>query len=277
MADSILNRTGRTRVAVISDVHGNARAYAAALALARRRGFDRLVILGDLLTYGCDPAPVLELTREAIERDGALLIKGNHDQIYADLARGELSYYSMLPDWLRETVDWTAEAIVGADLEAMFVWLDRWEWDDALFAHANPFAYGDWTYLNGAAAFARASRALVDARRSFGVFGHTHRPKIVEVDESGESRVVSSLGEGALAIVHRRDRNGCLATLVDPGSIGQPRSREKASTMLFLTRGTAELEIELLPVSYDVAAHKRAILGTALSETTKAKLLGFFS
>ncbi len=36
-----------------------------------------LVNLGDLLTYGCEPQEVLELTEESFVRDRAVLLKGN--------------------------------------------------------------------------------------------------------------------------------------------------------------------------------------------------------
>jgi predicted phosphodiesterase len=265
------------RVAIISDVHGNARAYAEALSFARRRGFDQLIILGDLLTYGCEPASVLELSVEALERDDALLIRGNHDQLYVDLRRDDRAYYRTFPDWLREATDWTADAVWDVDLEAMFPWLERWVSGDVLLAHANPFAYGDWTYLNQQADFAKAARALNNQGHSIGIFGHTHRPKVVEVDRNGASHIVTPPLTTVREVALDLSASKSLAIVIDPGSVGQPRSRDKTSTIVFLSCEAERLQVEFVSVPYDLHAHKRAIIEANLSDTTKAKLLGFFA
>jgi predicted phosphodiesterase len=262
------------RVAVVADVHGNAQACREALRTVRRRGFDRLIILGDLLTYGCEPAAVLHLVGEAVGRDGAVMVAGNHDQLYLDLARGSRGYYDSLPSWLRETVDWTAGAVAGTDLARALPWVERHETETVLFAHANPFAYGDWTYLNGPTDLARAARALRGRGKRVGVFGHTHRAKIALVAADGGARVDAPGERGGRRLVPLGTA-GKSVVVVDPGSVGQPRDQAKASTVLFLSPSTAGLELEHVHVPYDVDAHKRAIMAAALSPATRAKLLGY--
>ncbi len=46
---------GKMRIAVLSDMHAVAEPTGQALRAAEAEGFDALVILGDLLTYGVDP------------------------------------------------------------------------------------------------------------------------------------------------------------------------------------------------------------------------------
>lgn len=263
---------GPARFAVIADVHGNASAFAAALGLARRRGFDRLVLLGDLLTYGCEPAEVLRLAGEAVARDEAVLVLGNHDQLYLDLAGGERGYYEALPVWLRETVDWTAAAVAGTDLAGALPWRRRYEAGDLLFAHANPFAFRDWTYLNGPADLAKAAGALRGQGRTAGVFGHTHRAKVAVVGPGGEIRVTTPAGGEGRAVI---PAGGDDVVVVDPGSVGQPRDAAKASTLLFATSSRAGLALEHVRVPYDVESFRRGIMTAALSPATRAKLLGY--
>ena len=119
-----------------------------------------------------------------------------------------------------------------------------------MIAHANPFAYGDWTYLEGAETVARAEAALRARGATTGVFGHTHRARI--------------------------QREGVL--LCNAGSIGQPRNRERASTFLLLElddAGSVRAAIE--PVHYDVDAHLRRLRASSLSPGTVARLTGFFT
>lgn len=268
--------TGAERIAVIGDVHGNAYAYREALRLARQRGFDRLVVLGDLLTYGCEPLEVLELTQEAVARDHAVLIKGNHDQLYFDLAEGERRYHDSLPAWLRETVDWTEAAAGSLDLARMFPWIARYTVGDLLFAHANPFAYGDWTYLNAPADIGRAAEVLARQQAQVGVFGHTHRAKLALVGAEAEPRLCTPAAGERVELPGDLDASGRDLVVANAGSVGQPRDAARASTMLFVRRTGRRLELEYVRVVYDLDAHKRGIMTAPLSAATKTKLLGFF-
>lgn len=263
------------RVALISDVHANAGAFAAALDTARKRGFDQLLILGDLLTYGCGPREILDLAQEAVRKDGAILIKGNHDQLYMDLVAGDRAYYDGLPPWLRETVDWTYSEIGATDIARDFDWRTRYVTADMFYAHANPFPYGDWTYLNGSESVVSAARTLRLRGKAAGVFGHTHRERVFEwgPGTQGELLLRESDAKGMIdiGIAEEPDRQ----VIVTVGSAGQPRDRAKVSSMMFLTRTRGMLHLESVALDYDVAAHCRAILQSELSEKTKEKLLGY--
>lgn len=73
-----------TRIAVISDVHGNLTALEAVLADIARRGITRIFNLGDLVGKGPRSAVVVDRCREVCE----LVIQGNWD---ADVASGKVS------------------------------------------------------------------------------------------------------------------------------------------------------------------------------------------
>jgi predicted phosphodiesterase len=263
------------RIAIISDVHANAGAFSAALAAAHTNGFDRLVILGDLLSYGCHPLEVLELAGGAASAHEAIFIKGNHDQLYIDLMRGDDTYFSSLPAWLQETATWTHDALKGRDIESMFAWQNNVIFADAFFSHANPFTPGDWTYLNRPEEIERAARRLKMRKQSLGVFGHTHRPKIVEFDNSGAGHIHHVvLDEPLKRFALRKSGN---PKIIDVGAVGQPRSEDKSSKMAILTIEGDNVQVEFIRLDYDFAAHADAITRSALSEQTRKKLLGFFS
>src|SRR5580765_3596669 len=112
-------------IAVVGDVHGNARALRAALAQARKCSLDRMVFLGDLLTYGHDVDEVLDLVAEAQEKDGATLLVGNHDRLYVDIIDGRHDYFDRLPDWVKDTVNLTLEAPRKAKLANGRSWVEE--------------------------------------------------------------------------------------------------------------------------------------------------------
>jgi predicted phosphodiesterase len=67
-------------VAVLSDIHGNARALDAVLAEIARRGVRRIVHLGDCLYGPFDPRPVAERLMEL----GIPGVSGNEDRVLLD-------------------------------------------------------------------------------------------------------------------------------------------------------------------------------------------------
>jgi predicted phosphodiesterase len=110
------------RVALISDLHGNAVALEAVLQDIVRVGVDRTVCLGDTATLGPSPTAVLSRLRDL----QIPCIEGNHD---AFLLQPELvQTYSQLPiitaavDWCRgELPSWAIEFVrtfvAGMDLD----------------------------------------------------------------------------------------------------------------------------------------------------------------
>ena len=76
------------RVAVLSDVHGNAVALAAVLAEVEALDVDLLVFGGDL-TWGPLPRETLELVRPLAA--GSLFVSGNAERALLDLAAGEFA------------------------------------------------------------------------------------------------------------------------------------------------------------------------------------------
>lgn len=84
-----------TRIAVVSDVHGNLTAYRAVLADAAARGADLVLNLGDVIGKGPRGSECVALTRERC----ALTVAGNWEVVLSDDAR-RLTHPGMR--WWRE-------------------------------------------------------------------------------------------------------------------------------------------------------------------------------
>jgi predicted phosphodiesterase len=103
-----------TRLAVISDIHGNSLALKAVLADLDAQGGDvHLIVLGDLVVYGPDPGGVLALLRE---RGPAFYVSGNTDRyLVEERYRDSLSQ----PGWQAQVLSsfpWTAGQLGDAGL-----------------------------------------------------------------------------------------------------------------------------------------------------------------
>jgi predicted phosphodiesterase len=98
------------RVALISDLHGNAVALAAVVEDIRRLGVDQIVCLGDVATLGPHPRAVIETLRTL----GCPCILGNHDAFMLDPRL--IHTYTEAPE-IVAAVDWCRARLSADDLE----------------------------------------------------------------------------------------------------------------------------------------------------------------
>jgi predicted phosphodiesterase len=171
-----------TRLAVLSDVHGNALALAAVRAAIRSARPDQVAVAGDLVMNGPDPAATVDLLRE-MEADGAMIVSGNTDVAVADFDYAAAFPWMTdgVPDAFRAAAEWAHDAL-GDDRVA---WLRRLpaerrvHSDDgamAIVCHASPGSQtaGFDQALDSSVIIERVSRT--DARVI--ACGHTHLPEV---------------------------------------------------------------------------------------------------
>ena len=237
------------RIAVLTDIHAASDPLQLALTAARREGFDRMVILGDLLTYGVQPLETLELVQGAAARDVAILISGNHDMLYRGSPAAE-SYRAALPDWLRESVDWTA-AHIPTGCMAAFDWRESWSLGPLFAAHANPFDYGDWRYIRSAQDAEEAAVSVAARGFLYGLFGHVHRHRRYDCDA---------------------------ATIFTLASLGQPRDDGDRTPKWAMIEVRGDfVTMESRDIDFDPEDQMHAIRATTLSAATQERLCRFFA
>ena len=74
------------RYLVITDIHANIEALDACLAHASARGYDRTLVLGDIVGYGPDPNAVID---RVIGLTPSAIVRGNHDKIAMGIHQAE--------------------------------------------------------------------------------------------------------------------------------------------------------------------------------------------
>jgi predicted phosphodiesterase len=104
-----------TKLAVLSDIHGNSLALGAVLAdLDAQGGADYVVVLGDLAVFGPDPAGVLNLLWE---REPVFYVRGNTDRY---LVEGQYPGGPGSQSWESQVLasfPWTARQLGEAGLQ----------------------------------------------------------------------------------------------------------------------------------------------------------------
>jgi putative phosphoesterase len=159
------------RVAVLSDIHGNAVALDACLAdLAAEGGADRIVAAGDLCMDGPKPRKVLERLREA----GAHVVRGNTDRMIAldDPAQYPPEEQAAIL-WQRGALgqDWVAW--LGAAPASLAIGNGS---DGLLICHATPRSDEEHVWPDASDEQLEAIVAGIEARTI--AFGHLHVPYV---------------------------------------------------------------------------------------------------
>ena len=256
------------RVAVIGDVHANALALQAALKTADIGGYDQLVFLGDLLTYGVDVVETLDLVSERLATGNAILLRGNHDSLYQNLLEGESAYYEKLPVWIKESVMWTLDRL-PLGIWSKISFNEKFQLLDFLFSHANPYGSERWEYLNSSTEHANAAVSLLESGSRVGIFGHTHRSKWYRYSGGGGGFESSSYGELDYNAVH----------ILNAGAIGQPRDNANpVANLLWLNLNNDGFppDFKIQEFNWDVAGHLSRVAGSGISDQALTRISSFF-
>lgn len=227
-------------IAFLADIHANAEALAACLTHAEGRGADRYVFLGDLVGYGADPGPVLDVVRGLVGR-GALAVLGNHD-LAVIMRAGRL----MNAD-ARAVIDWTRERLSPAQVDFLRALPLVVEDGGRLYVHANAWAPAGWEYIEGTDDAAKSLRATRCAQT---FCGHVHQPTLYYMSPKGRVSGFEPVPGTGVPLGFRR------RWLAIPGSVGQPRDGNPAAAYALLDDARSVLTWFRIPYDFEAAARK---------------------
>jgi predicted phosphodiesterase len=239
---------------VLTDIHGNLEALDTVLADAGVRGFDDLLVLGDVVGYGADPNAVIERIRDL---QPFAVVRGNHDKVSCGLESAE-GFNQVAKAAARWTLDaltpenktWVAALPEGPlDVDA-----------DVEICHGSPIDEDE--YIFGPA---EAQIALLATSRSLCLFGHTHYPAVFEaLNGTIENARMAAAVEPEIWL-----RTG-LKYLINPGSVGQPRDGDPRAAYAIVD--VAAGRVEMVRLAYDVAAAQEKIRRAGLPDALADRL-----
>jgi predicted phosphodiesterase len=237
------------RVAVISDVHGNARALQAVLAALEHGATDALWCLGDTVGYGARPNECCALVESAAD----LSLAGNHDLVVAGvLGLEEFSHdAAAAARWSREQLDATARAwLSGLQPQARVRGLELY--------HGSP-RDPVWEYVLSED-IALATLRVTTA--SIVLVGHSH----VALALSTDGRVI----DGGLARGGTEVETDAARWLLNPGSVGQPRDGDPRAAWLLIDIPAGRATFRRVP--YPIEETQAEMRTAGLPEDLAARL-----
>jgi predicted phosphodiesterase len=204
---------------VLSDMHANWEAMQAVLRHSRRKRFDAVLMLGDVVGYGAAPNQVIDALAGLPSKTYS--IRGNHDKVVSGVDSGENFNHAALA-----AARWTSERLTAAGMRYVGalpqgpVTVD----DGLVICHGSPLDEDAYVLSDFDAyeIFSRHSAPLT-------FFGHTHVTSMFALHPSGRVDVEALRGASGRIGLEPEVRY-----LINPGSIGQPRDRDpRASYMVY--------------------------------------------
>jgi predicted phosphodiesterase len=242
------------RYLVISDIHANLEAYETVMTASQKLGWDRVVVLGDLVGYGGDPNAVVDRVREL---SPYALIRGNHDKVGSGIEAAD-GFNAVA----RSAIRWTYDTLTD-DNRAWLAALPAGPVDvDTTFeiCHGTPFDEDAYVFDD-----LDALRALHASRRPLCLFGHTH----VQVGYSlaRNQFAVETNGE-----VRPFDITLSAETkyLINPGSVGQPRDGDPRAG--FGIVDSEKVTVSIHRIGYPIARAQARIVEQGLPEILAERL-----
>ena len=211
-------------MAIISDIHSNLPALEVVLERIEKEGVDRTLCAGDIVGYGPQPNQVIE----RLKKIDITSILGNHDRAVLSHDSSKMNIQAQDAVW------WTIDALeqTSRDYLALLAPKESFSWNGLRIAifHGSPRNDNEYVPEEGA-----NDELLALANCDLLVLGHTHVP------------FVRSLDKG---------------TIVNPGSVGQPRDGDPKASMMIYDHRLRRFEIERL--AYDIDAVAEAMKSSGL-------------
>ena len=220
------------KIAIFSDIHGNAIALEAVLKDVDSRGVDLVFCGGDLVGYGAYPNEVINLIRKY----RIPTIMGNYDDgvgfsrsdcgcAYTDPRMKELGQISL--EWTKKQVNFENRAFLRSLLERIqFTACGK----KVLIVHGSPRRINE--YLDADRPEESLLRMFEDEKADVIICGHTHLPYTKIMDAK---------------------------CLINAGSVGKPKDGDQRAAYTVLKLTESSLETEVIRVNYDVERMAQAI------------------
>lgn len=193
------------KILIVTDIHANLTALEAVLDDAGE--IDSVWCLGDIIGYGPDPNECIEIVRELPNLECVL---GNHDA--AVLKKIDDNAFNQDA---RHVIEWTARALHPDSVSFLNNLPEKRVFDEVTLVHGSP-RQPVWEYLLDTRT-ATLNFGYLETPYCF--VGHTHLPVVYYLDQDTRfARLTIPEHNTQMALAPR--------TIVNPGSVGQPRDRD---------------------------------------------------
>ncbi|MGE0142470.1 MAG: metallophosphoesterase [Planctomycetota bacterium] len=242
------------RIAVLGDVHSNLEALTAVVDRLREREIDHWVQVGDIVGYGADPIPCLEI----IQSLRCTVCLGNHDAAVVGFVPTD--YFN---HFARKAIEWTRGQLRNSDLEYLRSLPLKVEHPLYTVVHGSLHLPEQFGYVFSPV---EAAESISKQRTKIAFVGHSHIPAAYTHNLGGGPKDLQCLYESQFDI----DITDWDRTLINVGSVGQPRDEDPRAAFAIYDSATQKVTVER--VDYDIAATQAKIRRAGLPSVLADRL-----
>lgn len=249
------------RIALLADIHANHYALRAVLAHISEQSMDTLWFLGDIVGYGPHAVECVQFLRERVPANAWVI--GNHDAglvgrvLLKDFnpdAQEALAKNRTVLEKHSEVLTWCEEAFFQAPARREPLLADGIAYvivhgtqEDSIGQHSASYLW-PWARLLIEGEFVRLYKGKVagEATRICVCYGHAHVPSLLAAEEPFDNGAFISH-----CITYGQPLSlGARLTLLNPGSVGQPRDGDPRAAYAILDTGEATVTFHRVPYDY---------------------------
>ena len=216
--------------AILSDIHSNLEAFKAVLKKCEDEKIKNFLFLGDIIGYGPNPVECVNLLQDI---KCLAIVKGNHDAIIGD-GRSSMDFNVNA----RASIEFTKSKLKNSQKK----WIESFPLtanvEDFVIVHACLYVPDCWFYLfNDSIALSLTFNAMIKENKKLCFIGHSHLPMVFYKKNEMPSLVLPEVIPNDF-------------TIINNGSIGQPRDGNSKACFLIYDSETKKIKIER--VDYDI-------------------------
>ena len=232
------------RYLILTDIHANLEGLQTCLDDAKQRGYDEILVLGDIVGYGPDPNAVIDIVRGL---KPSAIVRGNHDKVALGMSQAEGFHAAA-----RAAAHWMLESLT----EENRAWLVALPMGPTVIdgnleiCHGAPFDEDAYIFdeLDARHAFEAATAPLC-------FYGHTHFAVVFRLVKDLLDIVGPPDGETALVIESHAKY------LVNPGSVGQPRDGDPRAAYAIYDNSNNSVDLIRMPYPLEITQQKMLKVG----------------
>lgn len=228
------------KIAVLADVHSNLAALEVVTAHLESWGPDQVVVAGDIVNRGPQPAECLAFIQNKMRENGWQALRGNHEDFVLLASDG---YHDKLTDWERSIYahsGWTYDQL-GDQADYFRKWPDQVECE-----------------VPGDEVFRCVHASMVNNRS--GIYDRMNDQQMLELIQPPPT--VLCVGHTHVPFTRKLEKT----LVVNVGSVGLPFDRDVRACYAQLTRSEQGWEAELVRLDYDRESTSRAYHETGYAE-----------
>ncbi len=242
------------RIGILGDIHGNLEALGAVVERLETENVSHWVQVGDIVGYGADPVPCLDILRE----HNCTICIGNHDAAVVGFLNTD--YFNT---YAREAIDWTRHQLRPEDLEFLRNLPLLVEHKEYTVVHGTLHMPEQFGYVLSKV---EAVDSLRKQRTKVAFVGHSHVPALYmqkvdspafEMDVVYESEIERNIKEYS-------------RVLLNVGSVGQPRDEDPRAAYAIYDVEAADIRVSR--VTYDVEKAQAKIRAAGLPSVLADRL-----